>query len=174
MPDLIIYIPFKRKNDSDLRRFAKDLEDTELRNLNIQEQAIANIKIVFMGEEHLNTLNIGDFLCVNAHGGSESPNVSDNAKGNCDLGTLVSKLEILQARNARGVYFLVCFSSLQGHIAANWKRDNPAQEVWGSHEPCEGAMISINKRRSVRKDNDEGSFARGSIFDKNSKQLQKL
>ena len=168
MAKLILYVPFPRDDSKggDLRDNAKELASAPTKDFTIRTTPIASIKSVFLGEEENvgNALDEGDFLCVNAHGGTgKYYSVTDNKGSETKIDDLVANLKKLNADQAGACYFFVCFSAEEKHIANVWKKGNPSQKVFGSYGVAQGAIIMQLKTK-----------IKSSIFDFSNGQLKEI
>lgn len=158
MPTLFFYVPFPRSvANGDIRTNANDAE-----RAGTIPQLNANVRLVFLGEEHqaMNQVGQGDFVFVHGHGGPDDSDVGNNLGNEITMDDLRANLETMNAQNAVRVYFFICYSARQGHVAADWKQRHGG-EVMGCNGVGEGSVVSMTRSRRVLR----------SIFDGSSGQL---
>lgn len=140
MPDLVIYVPFARTTDSDLKTILTPLiSGPPPQALAITDRSgFDNVQVVFQGEENGQVAQ-GDTLVVNAHGGDGNYlDLDDNSGGTIQPANLWNPMTALGAAQAVSVIFYCCFSAEQGHVARLYKANNPNQNVYGSAVACTG------------------------------------
>ena len=151
MPDLIIYIPFARDGagrDGDIQRNARELEAVQ--GLTINNQAIQNIILVFRGEEDGQVEN-GDFVLVHGHGGNGNfTDVVDNLGGSITLANLLVELNNIDAQNAAAIFFFICFSSQQGHVADVFNAIFANISVFGTGDYAQGGVVTQTRSGTIR------------------------
>lgn len=152
---LFIYVPFRKDNDSDIKRGAQEFG--AVASINITTTSGHNILAVhvkFLGEEPAAAdIDANDVVLVHAHGGTDDTSLSDNSGGSIPLATLQQKLN--NFRNAGAFYFAACFSSRKGHIADKWAKSY--ENVYGYNEALQGALVSTlrgNKYRTSMLEDD--------------------
>lgn len=91
---------------------------------------IERIHLVYLGNNLV--LDRGDYMIVFAHGGEDDTDLSNNMGSKSTMNAVIEKLKAMEADNAEKILFMTCFSALEGHIAPEWKRQNPKQSVFGT------------------------------------------
>jgi hypothetical protein len=153
MPTLIVYVPFTAPQGApqgDLRVNARDLAQAQFAGLMTRTGvAINNVVVVYRTQEN-HQVQLGDIVCVHAHGGpGADTSAGDNRGENVTLDQLLHGLDTLGAPLANACYFAMCFSSLAGHAAQVWKQGHANQRVFGNQSEMQGAL-ALETRGGVR------------------------
>lgn len=151
MARLFFYVPFPRTVViGDIRENADQVAGSGIGNA----LAGATVVMVFKGEESQHQIGNADYVCVHAHGGSDSDEetftaVTNNQGNKTSLAVLNRGLTRMGAANAIACYFFVCFSAQNGHAAEQWKANNPGQVVHGCTGLAQGAVVRTTRSGTV-------------------------
>jgi hypothetical protein len=163
MPRLIVYVPFTRGEQGDLRKNADELLGAAV-PFYVDGIEIDEIVAVFAGEEPKNQIHKGDVLVFHAHGGSDGTALSDNLGEDITMSNALEGLERFGEDAPSAVFFVAGFSAMDGHIASSWKAAHRTVPVYGSAQAVQGALASMTNRGTIRT----------RIFSKDDRRMQVL
>lgn len=153
MPRLVIYVPFTRNVQGipgDLRTNANDLVQQANVPCVVNTIQINTVISIFAGEEQPNSIQNGDILVVNAHGGQNGTGMSDNLGQNITMNAVITNLHGMAAANAGQAFFCVCYSAARNHIARVWKAAHRRMVVRGAVGVVQGAIAQITRQGTIR------------------------
>jgi hypothetical protein len=164
MARLVIYVPFKKgAGVGDIRENATQVKESDLEGFTIGGHLVTAVVVLYKDQEGDYNVTGNDFVCVLGHGGPRDYTaVTDNLGNEMSLLDLMDNLDTMNAENARAIYFFICYSAEQNHIAAQWKAAFPAQTVYGATQFAQGGLIRTTRTRKIR----------NSIFDEDNGQLR--
>ncbi len=154
MPNLIVYIPFPEGGDGidgDIQVNTRELANADPRRLRIDDNAVDSIIMVYQNDAGLpSVVGPGDYLLVHGHGGpDDDTTVGDNCGAQRTVDELMSDLSELDAEFAEAVYFFICYSALQNHIADKWRQLYPGRRVYGAQGEAQGAIIKTTRSGAI-------------------------
>jgi hypothetical protein len=143
MPQLIIYFPFNQANAGQLDVLYQYLPPDPQASL-----AGVSIDAVVLGYRNAQpVVNAGDLLVINAHGSDQITRIYSARSGGFvrDRDAVVGDLDGMGAATATAVYFAICYSALDNHIAHQWKANHGVQPVYGTDDVFEGSIARFSR-----------------------------
>ncbi|MDB9495396.1 hypothetical protein PN441_02580 [Spirulina major CS-329] len=154
--NLVIVIPFPKDEECDLDKDAKamwlefnkpEICSTIKGTIN---QKINSIQILHQEDQNYECTQ-NDHVILFAHGGKKHTNLVNNQGKEITRENAAKILLGIKADIAKQVYFMCCFSSLEGHIGDFWKQKYSSQ-----NEKIYGARTDVSTfysgtRRSITK-----------------------